>query len=124
MLVSTCPNESAALSERQLALNSMGLKATYVDGRRLEALEPGLRLPKGGAALLVPADSQIVSWVRVWVRAAWIRVFGGLFLGLLHILVRSVARSKEVGSLRCCEACVADAVRGAGKLWGVCVCVS
>lgn len=59
LLVSTCPNESASLSERQLALNSMGLKATYVDGRRLEALEPGLRLPKGGAALLVPADSQI-----------------------------------------------------------------
>ncbi|PNH06143.1 hypothetical protein TSOC_007518 [Tetrabaena socialis] len=59
LLVSTTPAESASLSERQLALNDVGLRATYLDGGRLAEAEPALALPRGGAGLLVQADTQI-----------------------------------------------------------------
>ncbi|GLI67114.1 hypothetical protein VaNZ11_011322 [Volvox africanus] len=59
LLVSTGEEESASLSERQYALNSVGLKASYLDPRRLAELEPGLVPPRGGAGLLVQSDLQI-----------------------------------------------------------------
>ncbi|GIL84910.1 hypothetical protein Vretifemale_13484 [Volvox reticuliferus] len=59
LLVATGPEESASLSERQLALNSVGLKASYLNPRRLAELEPGLVPPRGGAGLLVQSDLQI-----------------------------------------------------------------
>ncbi|KAG2496417.1 hypothetical protein HYH03_005643 [Edaphochlamys debaryana] len=59
LLVSTTPEESASLNERQLHLNEVGLRASYLDGRRMAEAEPGLRLPRGGAGLLVSSDLQI-----------------------------------------------------------------
>ncbi|KAG2442112.1 hypothetical protein HYH02_009601 [Chlamydomonas schloesseri] len=59
LLVATSPTEAAALSERQMHLNEVGVRASYMDGRRLADAEPGLALPPGGAALLVQADTQI-----------------------------------------------------------------
>ncbi|GIL53567.1 hypothetical protein Vafri_9144 [Volvox africanus] len=59
LLVSNGEGESASLSERQYALNSVGLKASYLDPRRLAELEPGLVPPRGGAGLLVQSDLQI-----------------------------------------------------------------
>ncbi|GFR51438.1 hypothetical protein Agub_g13730 [Astrephomene gubernaculifera] len=61
LLLSTSAAESAALSERQLALNAVGLRATYLDGGRLAGEERALRLPGagGGAGLRVDSDTQI-----------------------------------------------------------------
>ncbi|EFJ47144.1 oxidoreductase [Volvox carteri f. nagariensis] len=59
LLVSTGPGENTALSERQLALNAVGLKASYLDPRRLAQIEPGLVPPGGGGGLLVQSDLQI-----------------------------------------------------------------
>ncbi len=53
----------------------VGVRASYMDGRRLADAEPGLALPHGGAALLVQADTQIVSVrVCIGVRRACVRV--------------------------------------------------
>ncbi|KXZ41516.1 hypothetical protein GPECTOR_420g277 [Gonium pectorale] len=59
LLIATSPAESAALSERQLNLNDMGVRASFADARRLRELEPGLVVPRGGAGLLVQSDHQI-----------------------------------------------------------------
>lgn len=61
LLLASTEAESAALAERQLSLNGHAVRATFLDRTRLGDVEPALHLPRGGGALLVQSDAQIVS---------------------------------------------------------------
>ena len=54
LLVATTEAESASLYERQVALNAVGLRASYADPRRLGELEAALVPPRASMSARPP----------------------------------------------------------------------
>lgn len=60
MLLASDSAEAESLVRRSQLLRDAGLQATCMSSSEAQQLEPGLRLPQDGAALLLLSDSQLV----------------------------------------------------------------
>ena len=61
MLLALSAEEAQAMQERAAMLQQHGIRANYHPAKAVKQLEPALTLPQAGGALLVDADSQLVS---------------------------------------------------------------
>lgn len=60
MLLARDSVEGESLALRTELLRGAGLEASCCSASQASQLEPGLRLPQNGAALLLPTDAQLV----------------------------------------------------------------
>lgn len=61
MLVASTEEEAVAVKDQQALLESGGLRAFSLTTTQARWMEPALRLPRRGGALLVHTDVQLVS---------------------------------------------------------------
>ena len=61
MLLALTDQEGQDLQDRAAMLQQNGIRATYHGQAAVRELEPALKLPEAGGALLVQSDSQLVS---------------------------------------------------------------